>query len=83
MEVASVVADGPSPLATFTYDLAGNRLSKNLDNGVQSVYSCDAVNRLTQIVHQPGVETLGYTYDSMNRRTNVIVNGVSPIILIF
>jgi RHS repeat-associated protein len=28
------------------------------------------VNRLTQIVHQPGVETLSYTYDSMNRRTN-------------
>jgi hypothetical protein len=31
MDVASVVADGPPPLATFTYDLAGNRLSKNLE----------------------------------------------------
>ena len=66
--VASIVADGPPPLATFTHDLAGNRLGKNLENGVQSAYTYDALNRLTSLAHG-SVETLTYTYDKMNRRT--------------
>ncbi|MDX2081740.1 MAG: DUF6531 domain-containing protein [Terrimicrobiaceae bacterium] len=69
-QVASVVADGPPPLATFAYDAAGNRITKALENGITASYNYDDAGRLTSLVHAPLVETLTYTYDTMSRRTS-------------
>jgi RHS repeat-associated protein len=63
------VADGPPPLATFTYDAAGNRLSRSLENGITSTYAYDNDGQLTSLSHGASVETLTYTYDAMHRRT--------------
>jgi RHS repeat-associated protein len=67
-QVASIVADGPPPLATFAYDVAGRRTSRTLENGITSTYAYDADGRLTSLTHG-SVETLTYTYDAMHRRT--------------
>jgi RHS repeat-associated protein len=66
--VASIVADGPPPLATFAYDAAGRRTSRTLENGITSTYAYDADGQLTLLAHG-SVETLTYTYDNMHRRT--------------
>jgi YD repeat-containing protein len=67
--VASIVADGPPPLATFTYDTAGNRTSRSLESWIiTSTYTYDDDGRLTSLAHG-SLETLTYTYDAMNRRT--------------
>ena len=67
-QVASIVADGPPPLATFAYDAAGRRTSRTLENGITSTYVYDADGRLTSLTHG-SVETITYTYDAMHRRT--------------
>jgi RHS repeat-associated protein len=67
-QVASIVADGPPPLATFAYDAAGRRTSRTLENGITSTYAYDADGQLTSLTHG-SVETLTYTYDNMHRRT--------------
>ena len=68
-QVEAIVADGPPPLATFTYDTAGNRTSRSLENGIiTSTYTYDDDGRLTSLAHG-SLETLTYTYDAMNRRT--------------
>ena len=67
-QVASIVADGPPPLATFAYDIAGRSTSRTLENGITSTYAYDADERLTSLTHG-SVETLTYTYDAMHRRT--------------
>jgi RHS repeat-associated protein len=66
--VASIVADGPPPLATFAYDAAGRRTSRTLENGLTSTYTYDDDGRLTSLAHG-SLETLTYTYDAMHRRT--------------
>jgi RHS repeat-associated protein len=67
-QVASIVADGPPPLATFAYDAAGRRTSRTLENGLTSTYTYDDDGRLTSLAHG-SLETLTYTYDAMHRRT--------------
>ena len=66
--MASIVADGPPPLATFAYDVAGRRTSRTLENGIASTYAYDADGQLTSLTHG-SVETITYTYDAMHRRT--------------
>ena len=45
----AIYAEGPPPIATFTYDLNGNRLSLALNNGVTNGYVYDNANRLTSL----------------------------------
>ncbi len=68
-QVASIVADGPPPMASFTYDAGGNRTTRTLENGITSTYTYNAAGRLTALSHGAGVEELTHTYDMLNRRT--------------
>jgi YD repeat-containing protein len=71
--VKEVEAAGPPPLATYTYDLNGNRSSKTLENGTVASYSYDNARRLTQVKHTLGSSTLAqidYTLNSVGNRTS-------------
>ena len=46
----AIYAEGPPPIATFSYDLNGNRLTLALNNGVNTDYGYDAASRLTNIL---------------------------------
>jgi len=73
-QVATITADGPPPLASYTYDLGGNRTGKSLENGMSSSYAFDDASRMTNIVHSAGASvfaSFGYGYDSVDRRTFV------------
>jgi RHS repeat-associated protein len=73
-QVATITADGPPPLVTYTYDLNGNRVSKAVENSTTTGSAFDAVNRLVSIDHQRSAVSfaqLDYGYDVVNRRTFV------------
>jgi RHS repeat-associated protein len=54
--------------ATYTYDNAGNRVSKtNLLNGITEQYTYDPLYQLTQVI-QGGTTTERYTYDAVGNR---------------
>jgi RHS repeat-associated protein len=62
--------DGQGTLATYEYDLNGNRTRRSLRNGTLTNYTPDALNRLQAVVHLRGGTTLGrfdYHYDSVSR----------------
>ena len=74
----SSIAQGGTQVVGYTYDLAGNRISKTLANGVASTLTYDSNERLTSIVDTTPSPTSGtslqrfdYGYDSMSRRTYV------------
>src|SRR3990172_2816804 len=73
------VADGPWGAGSFTYDVVGNRTSKDIA-GENINYSYGADNRLSGVVHDANGNiiddgTFTYTYDSENRLIQV-TNGV-------
>lgn len=68
-QMASVTADGAPPLATFAYDPAGNRITKALENGVNTAYAYDAASRLTNIVSGSGAGVT-YTLNAVANRTS-------------
>ena len=77
-QVKAIYANGPPPLATFTYDLNGNRLSLVLNNGVTNGYAYDNASRLTAIVANQGanpVASFAYTYNNINDRTALVREG--------
>jgi RHS repeat-associated protein len=59
----------------YTYDAAGNRLSKTSVEGIET-YSYDALNQLIG-VNYPDGSTTQYVYDAMGNRLSVIENDVS------
>jgi RHS repeat-associated protein len=62
--------DGQGALATYEYDVNGNRTRRTLRNGTLTNYVPDALNRLQAVSHLRGGTTLGrfdYQYDSVNR----------------
>lgn len=62
--------DGQGALATYAYDLNGNRTSRSLRNGTRTDYTPDALNRLQTVAHFRGGTPLGrfdYQYDSVSR----------------
>lgn len=72
-QVSSITAGGSSALATFTYDLNGNRLTKSLENGTAANYTYDDANRLTTLDHKKGSTSFAkydYAYNSVNDRTS-------------
>lgn len=61
-----------TPVVAYTYDLAGNRLTRDLRNGGHSGYTIDpAMNRVATIQHQFADQQwqFGYGYDDVGRRT--------------
>ncbi len=60
--------DGSSYL--YDYDGVGNLLHQTDAKAVVTTYGYDVVNNLTSIA-APGLATIGFTYDSLNRRTQM------------
>lgn len=72
-QVRTVSADGPPPLATYTYDLSGLPLSLVRENLTATTFAYDAGGRLTGITHSANAtafRTIGYTLDANSRRTS-------------
>ncbi len=66
-----------SPTASFTYDRAGNRTAKILENSTTNLLAYDVLNRLTNSTHLGTNGTLGsfrYGYDSVHRPTYMQVD---------
>jgi RHS repeat-associated protein len=57
----------------YTYDAAGNRLSKETIEGTES-YTYDALNQLTSVMYPDGITT-EFVYDAMGNRLTVTDNG--------
>jgi RHS repeat-associated protein len=60
--------DGSTVLAAYTYDLAGNRLTKELENGTIATSTYDDKGQLTLLAHEKSGATqaaFGYTYNSV------------------
>lgn len=77
-ELGSVTAGGPPPLATYTYDLAGKRTGRMLENGVVSSSAYDNAGRLTSLTHTSGTSTvsgIGYTLNAVGNRTSRTESG--------
>jgi RHS repeat-associated protein len=73
-EIGTVTADGPPPLATYSYNLAGEMTELMRENGVRTVTGYDLAGRQTGVTHQIGLSVLdgvGYGMDSMGRRTSI------------
>jgi YD repeat-containing protein len=76
-QVSSISVDGPPPLVTYTYDAAGRRVGKMLENGVGTTYGYDVAGRLTNLVHAiaagngvAGLEhRVAYTLNNVGNRT--------------
>jgi YD repeat-containing protein len=48
-QIKKIELIGTPPMATFAYDLNGNRIRKTLENSTQSDYAYDVASRLTRI----------------------------------
>ena len=48
-QLKAIQADGPPQLATYTYDLNGNRTGKTLENGTTTSYDCDIASKLVRM----------------------------------
>src|SRR5574337_516917 len=62
------IDDSVGLVATYTYDLVGNRLSERDGNGNGSNYTYDAIYRVTQVTDRNSNQTT-YLYDDINPRT--------------
>ena len=73
--LASISANGPPPLASFTYDARGQRTMRAYENGTTAYYTNDAAGQLLALAH---VKTNGgsvmvqvnYGYNEVGNRTN-------------
>ena len=69
----AIYANSPPPIATFSYDLLGKRLTLALNNGVTNGYTYDTASRLTALVAKQGltpVASFNYGYNLVNNRTS-------------
>ena len=77
-QLSSVSLSGPPPLATYTYDLAGNPTGKSLENGTTAAYVYDDASRPISLVHQGSGTTLAsfaYAYNAVDNLTSVTREG--------
>lgn len=73
--ISGLYFDGPPPLASFTYDAAGQRTVRAFENGVNTYYTNDAAGQLVALAH---VKTNGgsvlvqinYGYNAVANPTN-------------
>ncbi|MES2995703.1 MAG: RHS repeat-associated core domain-containing protein [Verrucomicrobiota bacterium] len=81
-QLAAVTADGPPPLASYTYDLAGRNTAIAHENGVSEVKSYDNADRLLSNQHlKNGSPLSGHSYslDTTGRRTGeTFADGSTP-----
>jgi RHS repeat-associated protein len=81
-QLQSVSADGPPPLATYTYDKAGRNTTLVHENGITESKSYDAASQLLANTHLKNgnpVSGHGYTLDATGRRTNeTFADGSTP-----
>ncbi len=59
----SAASNPESGVVNYTYDNAGNVLTKTDARGIQTTYSYDALNRGSQISYSDGTPTINYYYD--------------------
>lgn len=71
-QLSTISVDGSPALVTYTYDLNGNRLTKDLENETHTNYAWDEANRNINVDHQNSSGSFArfdYGYDNVNRRT--------------
>jgi RHS repeat-associated protein len=72
--IVEVWAGAAWPLAEYSYDLAGRRTGKTLENGTETTYDYDDAGRLLSIAHTSGMTTVAsfeYTHDTLGRRASM------------
>ena len=72
-QIASISADGPPPLATFSYDGNGNRTTNTLENGTSAVYFYNDGSGMTSLMHKTNgtsFASFAYAYNSVGNRTS-------------
>ncbi|MCC7073298.1 MAG: lamin tail domain-containing protein [Deltaproteobacteria bacterium] len=72
--IVEVWTGGTGPLAEYSYDLAGRRDGKTLENGTETAYDYDDAGRLLSIAHTSGMTTIAsfeYTHDDVGRRASM------------
>jgi RHS repeat-associated protein len=65
------ISEGAMVMASYRYDLNGNRISKMVQNGTSTFYTYDNADRMLRLIHQKeGVvfAQFDYGYDNVNRR---------------
>jgi RHS repeat-associated protein len=73
-QMSSINLDGSTTLASYQYDLNGNRVSRQLVNATKTIYAFDAFNRTITVDNQNVTGSFArfdYQYDLLNRRTSV------------
>ena len=74
-QLLSVLHTGASDGASYVYDNAGNRTSKqNLLTGITENYSYDPIYQLTQVLQRANT-TESYTYDLVGNRLSSLLGG--------
>ena len=74
---SSRLTDRASLNTTFDYDVTNKLTSRTLANGLVSTYQYDDLNRLKQLTHSKGVNTLAdiqYQFSDVNSITKTIDN---------
>jgi RHS repeat-associated protein len=72
-QLDNLAADGPPPLAEYTYDKAGRLDLLEHENGITEDLGYDAASQLQTRLHKLGATTVsghGYDYDATSRRTD-------------
>jgi RHS repeat-associated protein len=81
-QLQSVSADGPPPIATYTYDKAGRSTAVIHENGITESKAYDAASQLlgnTHLKNGNPISGHGYTLDATGRRTNeTFADGSTP-----
>ncbi len=81
-QLKNVSADGPPPLATYTYDKAGRNTTLVHENGITQAKTYDAANQLlanTHLKNGSPVSGHAYTLDTTGRRTGELRSGDIPV----
>ncbi|WP_038164680.1 RHS repeat domain-containing protein [Verrucomicrobium sp. BvORR106] len=79
-QVKDIQADGPPPLASYTYHANGERATRSLENGTVTTYTIDDASQTTSVVQSNGggvFQRYDYTYDAAGRRKTQLVNNAT------
>jgi len=71
-QVKDIIVVGPPPPISYTYDTAGNRVGRSLENGTITAYSYDDAGRLASLEHKIGgvsLQRFDYTLNAQGSRT--------------